>query len=676
MKTFLSACARKVSHKLTGKISLYPKGRPHGKALVSYVTEPFLLLPNQQLSLKHSNYWECKCIVEQFLERGYSVDVIAAQNNTWTPRSAQRYDVLFDIHSNIERLKPFVKDGGTIIHHIVTSETQFQNSAEQKRINDIFGRTGVRLTPHRQLPQTNNIQYANALSGLGNEVTFASYASVLQPNQHIFPIPGSSTIVFPYTRRDYSKARKHLLWLGGGGAAHKGLDLVLDFVLKHHDYELSVCGPVTAEKDFTELYKKALFETSRIHYHGRIDPSSDEFLNITKKAGIFIYPSCSEGQSGAVITALHAGLIPVISMQSGVTLGDFGATLATCSAAEIESVITQISKLSTSELEEQSFRAWKYAQTHFTKHAFRMAYAQFLDHTLADKARAASQNDPLVSVIIPAYNAGATIITAIDSIARQTHANLEIIVVDDASTDTTEKIVREHMKTLPQLSYYRITDSDKNRTGKNGRNINAGYSARNYGFNVCKGDWITFQDADDASLSNRIEIQLELARRFDSTHICLDWIQFDEKLLDKRFDFDAFARDGHLAHMTGPDQLYALAQSTKGIAYKLFGSLCAYVPFSIKTLPVINKLFWGSLAAYPATGNSPLFKRSVIETVQFRHRDKRVWPSFTGRGADRDFNFEVAETFKNSHCFAIPAYLWRASGENERTVRLKNYIVK
>ncbi len=679
MKKFLSACIRKISHKLWGKVSLYPQGMPRGRALVSYVTEPFLLLPHQQLSYKHSNYWECKCIVDDLLERGYRVDVIAAQNSTWSPRPSVSYDVLIDIHSNIERLKPFVKKNGVIIHHIVTSEAQFQNAAENERIDALFKKTGIRLTPHRQLPKTNNIPFADAISGLGNETTFATYASVLRPDQHIFPIPGSSTVVFPYATRDLTKARKHLLWLGGGGAVHKGLDLVIDFVLNHSDFELSICGPVTAEKDFTELYKMALFENPRIHYHGRIDPSSDDFRHITLQAGIFIYPSCSEGQSGAVITALHAGLIPIVSVNSGVTLGDFGTTLSTCSTEEIESAVSSITRLSNNEFEAQSFRAWNYAQTHFTKNAFRSAYNQFLDYALlnkTNKAPIALSKSPLISVIIPTHNAGTTIVSAIDSIANQTYSNIEIIVVDDASSDNTEAIVNEHMKIVPNLSYYKITDTDRNRTGKYGRNINAGYSARNYGLSVCKGEWITFQDADDASLCNRIEIQLELARRFDSVHVCLDWIQFDEKLITMRFDFDQFNRDGHLTHMTGPDHLYTLARSTKGIAYKLFGSLCAFVPFSVKTLPIINKLFWGSLAAYPATGNSPLLKRSVIEVVHFRHRDKRVWPSFTGRGADRDFNYEVAETFKNSHCFAIPAYLWRSSGTNERTTRFESYIVK
>jgi hypothetical protein len=79
---------------------------------------------------------------------------------------------------------------------------------------------------------------------------------------------------------------------------------------------------------------------------------------------------------------------------------------------------------------------------------------------------------------------------------------------------------------------------------------------------------------------------------------------------------------------------------------------------------IINKLFWNNLDNYPGTGNSPLFTKKVITKVKFRKLKYRIWPSFMGRGADRDFNFEVAETFKNSYVFRIPAYMWRVNNNN------------
>lgn len=103
-------------------------------------------------------------------------------------------------------------------------------------------------------------------------------------------------------------------------------------------------------------------------------------------------------------------------------------------------------------------------------------------------------NMPLVSIIMPAYNAEKFIKRAIESILSQTYTNLELWIADDASTD----------KTLEIISSY----SDKRiRTAHN--SVNLGYlKTSNKLFELANGDYITFQDADDWSESNRIQILL------------------------------------------------------------------------------------------------------------------------------------------------------------------------
>ena len=145
-------------------------------------------------------------------------------------------------------------------------------------------------------------------------------------------------------------------------------------------------------------------------------------------------------------------------------------------------------------------------------------------------------NFPLISVIIPAHNNENTISVAIESISNQTYPNLEIIVIDDNSTDNTEIVVLELMGKHKNLSYYTDQFNDPNRLNKYGRNINAGYSARNCGFEKVRGEWITFQDADDASLLNRIEVQYGLAKKYNATHICVDWQKLEGTLLNKKLD--------------------------------------------------------------------------------------------------------------------------------------------
>ncbi|TYO96888.1 glycosyltransferase [Desulfallas thermosapovorans] len=103
---------------------------------------------------------------------------------------------------------------------------------------------------------------------------------------------------------------------------------------------------------------------------------------------------------------------------------------------------------------------------------------------------------PKVTVIVPVYNAEGTIKTALDSITSQTWSNLEIIVVDDHSTDATTDIVEEYVKR-------------DNRTQLIKAESNGGpYVARNLALRAATGEFVTCHDADDWSHPEKIERQV------------------------------------------------------------------------------------------------------------------------------------------------------------------------
>ena len=118
----------------------------------------------------------------------------------------------------------------------------------------------------------------------------------------------------------------------------------------------------SAEKDFTECYKKELYETPNIKLMGRIDVRGEQFKKIVNDSVGLIYPSCSEGQTGGVITGLHAGLIPIITRQSGVDAEPFGIELKTASVEEITDAVKRIVALTDDELRSRSLAVWHYAQ--------------------------------------------------------------------------------------------------------------------------------------------------------------------------------------------------------------------------------------------------------------------------------------------------------------------------
>ncbi len=114
----------------------------------------------------------------------------------------------------------------------------------------------------------------------------------------------------------------------------------------------------------------------------------------------------------------------------------------------------------------------------------------------------ATQLSPLVSVIMPAYNAEHFIRRALDSAVGQTYTNLEIVVIDDGSRDRTPEVIRTYRD--PRIRYLHQPNQGQG-------------PARNHGIRASAGAYITFLDADDFYLPHKIERQvafLEAQREF------------------------------------------------------------------------------------------------------------------------------------------------------------------
>ena len=104
---------------------------------------------------------------------------------------------------------------------------------------------------------------------------------------------------------------------------------------------------------------------------------------------------------------------------------------------------------------------------------------------------------PSVSVIVPAFNAEATLAATLDSALTQTHSPLEVIVVDDGSTDDTVALVDRLMRRDPRLALI--------------RQKNAGVAAaRNAGLAQARGDYVAWLDADDLWHPTKLARQLDV----------------------------------------------------------------------------------------------------------------------------------------------------------------------
>lgn len=108
------------------------------------------------------------------------------------------------------------------------------------------------------------------------------------------------------------------------------------------------------------------------------------------------------------------------------------------------------------------------------------------------------KKQPLISIIMPVFNTGVFLPEAIESMLHQTYPSLEMILIDDASTDNTPKIMKEYQKKFPEVI---TTIFLKNHVGDSG--------ASNIAYRFSKGDFIARMDADDISHPKRLEKQID-----------------------------------------------------------------------------------------------------------------------------------------------------------------------
>lgn len=137
-----------------------------------------------------------------------------------------------------------------------------------------------------------------------------------------------------------------------------------------------------------------------------------------------------------------------------------------------------------------------------------------------DEISAESNTFPLISVIIPIYNTKEYLSKCIESVINQTYKNLEIILVDDGSTDGSEKVCDEYIK-----KDSRIIVIHKENGGIS--------SARNVGMEVAKGEYIAFVDSDDWIEVQMYEKMQELYWENDADIVICGYRKInDNKIID------------------------------------------------------------------------------------------------------------------------------------------------
>lgn len=121
----------------------------------------------------------------------------------------------------------------------------------------------------------------------------------------------------------------------------------------------------------------------------------------------------------------------------------------------------------------------------------------------------------MISIIIPTFNRGNTIKRSIESVLNQTYKDIEVVVIDDCSTDNTYEIIKEIKDR--RIYYY-----------KNKNNLGACFS-RNFGVSIARGEYIAFQDSDDEWLPGKLNEQEKFLNEMTCDIVFCSMLRISEK---------------------------------------------------------------------------------------------------------------------------------------------------
>jgi hypothetical protein len=360
-------------NKLKTPITIY-----HGtdKVLICYITRPF----KKYITRSHTNEQEVMTIAKTFNKLGYGVDVI--DYNAGSKINYSKYKIIFGFGDAYKRSFCDSRFVGKRILHLTGANPNFSNFAEAKRAKYFFERHQKFIITRRRVywDWIYSLVNSDAVFVLGNEWTLSTYKN-MHPKLFLLPVPCVALNLPSIKEKNYNEGRKNFCWFAGSGALHKGLDLVLDAIeTLGDDFHLDVCGPISNETDFIAHYEECLFDNPKITYHGFVDVDSEKMISIILNNNFVIMPSCSEGGGSSVITCMSGGLIPIVTPEASVNIGNFGFLIPEGTVESTAKMMLKASSEPSDKLKKMSLKASEYAKLNHNYHF----YAQILNREISN----------------------------------------------------------------------------------------------------------------------------------------------------------------------------------------------------------------------------------------------------------------------------------------------------
>lgn len=358
--------------------------RNQDKVLISYITKPFI---KDEIDNSHTNTQEARVIANLFDSLGYSVDVLHFMSKKKVNYSNYKFIFGFGIpfeNSFLASECKLVRINYTTGMHVF-----FQNSQSLKRVSDVKKKYGVNLVASARIVKENwslQTSLSDYLVILGNENVVNSFKPEFFGTK-IFNLQvsynESNFEIDEIKNKNFTSCRNEFIWFGSSGLVHKGLDLVLEFFYKNPQLVLHVCGPVSQEPEFEELFKEQLYSTPNIHTYGFVDIKSELYSRLIRRCAFGILPSCSESGPTSVLNLMATGIIPVISNSyCGLEniLPEYNITDLNCNG--IEEAMCRIKMKSDNDLRLDSLKVYKETRRRYSLEVFQKEFKTILKEVI------------------------------------------------------------------------------------------------------------------------------------------------------------------------------------------------------------------------------------------------------------------------------------------------------
>lgn len=333
------------------------------RALIIYVVAPFKI----KLPPSHQNLDQVIWIAREFDAAGFQVDIINFDGPIY--KLKYKYNCVLDVHPGRNNYEHLLEPNARKIAYITGSNPSFANKAEENRIHDVFQKKGVLLSPRRFAPpfQQEVFNTFHDFFYIGDTFNIDTYQNLKLPPVSFIVNNGYPELI---PQIESHKPTRRFLFLASWGQVHKGLDLLLDVFTQHPEWHLHICSRYAEEKDFYMAYLNELSNFENIHTHGFQDIRSSYFREIAAQCSFMIMPSCSEGISGGVLTAMSLGLIPMVTRICGFPDTEV-VIIQELNSKSVEASIKQVMSWSDEKIWNESKKVIQLIENKYTLEAFK-----------------------------------------------------------------------------------------------------------------------------------------------------------------------------------------------------------------------------------------------------------------------------------------------------------------